>query len=265
MRAAVLLVLAAAAALVETAAGREAKRARQICVPDAAGTGWVCGPEHDPPEPPPAAPPPRPRAAPPPPPFLADPRRRFEGSAPLRPAETGTMASAAPPPAASPPSSAAPVAGREAPPPTSYATPSATAEPPPTAPAMEASPAAPRAATEERTPGQAAALPPPPPGQDEPARGTDFLALPPEAWAIQLAAGAGEALRVPEGLPAERAYLVPLAGAAQVLVLAPYRSLEEARAEASALSARMGRPVWPRRIGPLQSEARRVAAPGEGR
>jgi hypothetical protein len=118
---------------------------------------------------------------------------------------------------------------------------------------------------EEPAPGHSAAVQPPPPGQGQPARGTDFFALPPEGWAIQLAAGAGEALRVPEGLPAERAYLVPVAGAAQVLVLAPYRSLEEARAEASALSARMGRPVWPRRIGPLQSEARWVAAPGEGR
>jgi hypothetical protein len=98
------------------------------------------------------------------------------------------------------------------------------------------------------------------PEAGEPPQGRDFLALPPESWAIQLAAGDKEGLRLPEGIAAERGYLLPLSGSGHLLLLAPYPSLEEARSEAAELSARLGRPVWPRRIGPLQNELRGVAS-----
>lgn len=244
MRSCWLLLLFLAAFLAEPASGRDSKRVRQVCVPDATGTRWICAPEHEAPTPPPAPTPMRPRPAPPPPPFLQDPRLRYEALAPIRPNEKSTAASEAIPRAESRMASPAP----ESEPKETRTEPQIAETPPSGSPIATAS--APAPTTEKSAP---------PPRSGERPQGRDFLALPPESWAIQLAAGEKEALRLPEGIAAERGYLLPLSGSGHLLLLAPYPSLEEARAEAAELSARLGRPVWPRRIGPLQNELRRVA------
>jgi len=95
--------------------------------------------------------------------------------------------------------------------------------------------------------------------------GPDFLALPATQYVIELAHADSAA-----GLDAARSAAHPAHGEvyelhlsqngndAWLLLWGPFADLPAARAARDELAAQGATPGWPRRIGPLQTEARRV-------
>lgn len=88
----------------------------------------------------------------------------------------------------------------------------------------------------------------------------DFLALPADAYVIELAHAATEADLAAPNPAHEKVYKLHLRqnGAdIWLLVCGPYDSLPAARAAREELATQGAAPGWPRRIGPLQTEMRR--------
>ncbi|MBU6200277.1 MAG: hypothetical protein KGP08_11555 [Xanthomonadaceae bacterium] len=108
------------------------------------------------------------------------------------------------------------------------------------------------------TAGQAPAKP----ARVEPAPAAqDFLALPADAYVIELAQAPSESGLVSANPPLAKVYKVHLRqnGAdVWLLVCGPYQNLQAARAARGELAAQGTTPGWPRRVGPLQTEARRT-------
>jgi hypothetical protein len=89
----------------------------------------------------------------------------------------------------------------------------------------------------------------------------DFLALPADAYVIELAHAENAANLVTTNPPRENVYKLHLrqnGGDIWLLVCGPYASLEAARAGRDELAAQGATPGWPRKIGPLQTEVRRT-------
>jgi hypothetical protein len=98
----------------------------------------------------------------------------------------------------------------------------------------------------------------PPPTTSTPP--VDFLALPADAYVIELARAATEAELAAPNPIGEKVYKLHLRqNEAEVwlLVCGPYDSLQAARTARDELVAQGATPGWPRRVGPLQTEVRR--------
>jgi hypothetical protein len=124
----------------------------------------------------------------------------------------------------------------------------------PTAPAANPPPAPPKPAAAAPKPAAAITTPSVPAGHD-------FLALPAAEYVIELAhadspAGLGAAPHPAHGEVYE--LLLSQNGSESWLLLwGPFADLPSARAARDELAAQGATPGWPRRIGPLQTEARR--------
>ena len=110
----------------------------------------------------------------------------------------------------------------------------------------------------------AAAVPPPAPiphATTHVDAADDFLALPADAYVIELAHADSETDLAAPNPPRESVYKLHLRqnGAdVWMLVCGPYDNLGVARAARDELAAQGATPGWPRRIGPLQTEVRRA-------
>lgn len=89
----------------------------------------------------------------------------------------------------------------------------------------------------------------------------DFLALPADAYVVELAHAAVEADLAAPNPVHEKVYKLHLhqnGADVWLLVCGPYDSLQAARAARDELAMRGATPGWPRRIGPLQTELGRA-------
>lgn len=121
------------------------------------------------------------------------------------------------------------------------------------------------AATPAPTPAPAVAAPPPKPA---PAPATtavtpsdDFLALPADAYVIELARAATETELTAPNATGGKVYKLHLRqndAEVWLLVCGPYDSLQAARTARDELAAQGAAPGWPRRVGPLQTEVRQA-------
>ena len=218
------------------------------CVPTADRKGWDCrmsGAAQIPPAA--AAEPEKPArsepSAPASPPAQAAPRAGALPGYLAAPAQDNTMqampATPAPKPAP-PPRVQGPMVPAQAP--------ATAAAPPPAPPPQPATPA----------PEPASAVAAPPPTTSTPP--VDFLALPADAYVIELARAATEAELAAPNPIGEKVYKLHLRqNEAEVwlLVCGPYDSLQAARTARDELVAQGATPGWPRRVGPLQTEVRR--------
>ncbi|MBS0570381.1 MAG: hypothetical protein JSS28_07225 [Proteobacteria bacterium] len=127
----------------------------------------------------------------------------------------------------------------------------------PAAPAANPPPAPPQPAVATPTPAPAVAATPAP-------AGNDFLALPATQYVIELAhadsaagLGAARAVTPPTHGEIYELHLSQSAKESWLLLWGPFADLPAARAARDELAARGATPGWPRRIGPLQTEAER--------
>lgn len=223
------------------------------CVPTADRKGWDCRMSG---------------AAQIPPPAAAEPEKP---ATPESAAPASTPAQTAPRAGALPGYLAAPVQDKTMQP--MPATPAPKPAPPPRVRGPMVPAQAPAAANPAPVPPPATTAPKPvpavvaPPSQTAPAPvktasapPTDFLAMPADAYVIELAHAATEAELTAPNPISEKVYKLHLRqNEAEIwlLVCGPYSSLQAARAARDELAAQGATPGWPRRVGPLQTEVRR--------